>query len=159
MAWYDKLGLGIKVERPAAPDPQNVFQSIFTITGGPIIVMLLLGIRTIIQGGGASNIDFQHSAGPTSIAAVGATSATDAVGTKYLVTGAFLDPVQIGLGLVPLQMGRVVATALFVGPGNPCGFLADAGNIQVRFSQAGATGSTRYVMYYDPVSPATVVAA
>jgi hypothetical protein len=152
--------MGLRVSRPAAVDLTGA-TPIFTIAGGPILLTGLFGIRTVIQGGGASNISFQSIAGPLCIAT--ATTATDAVGTVYAIAG---DPgdaciIQAGTGVantfVPFDPGRLVATSLQYG-GAPM-FMLGVGNVTVTFSAAVPTGSTRYIMFWIPVDTASTVVA
>lgn len=149
--------LGTPVDRAAAADPQNVWLDIFTIAGGLVLITSLIGVRTVIQAGGASNMQFQHSIGPTPICAV-AGIAADGVGTIYSITGIFADALQIGLAGVPLPGGLAGSVG---GGGNSInGIIMAAGTIQVTMTAVAGTGSTRYVCHYIPIdSGATVVAA
>lgn len=50
MAWWDKLGNGKRVIRPAADLPAAAAANIFTIVGGTVMVTQILGIvTTVIQ--------------------------------------------------------------------------------------------------------------
>ena len=155
-------GMGLRTPRPAAADVTGA-RAIFTIAGGPIMLTGLLGIRTVIQGGGASNISFQHSLGPAALSIATATSATDPVGTVYALAGDPGDGLVIGAGtgvantFAPLDPGRLVATSLQYG-GAPM-FVLPVGNITVTLSAATPTGSTRYVMFWIPVDTASTVIA
>lgn len=40
--------LGVQVDRAAAADPQNVWQTIFTIANGCVAIRCLIGERTVI---------------------------------------------------------------------------------------------------------------
>ncbi len=151
---YLSSGLGIPVQRVSAADLTG-WTTIFTITGGPVLVTMLLGNRTVIQGGGASNISFRHSIGNTVIGAAAATSATDAVNTLYTVTGNFADVVTQGLAGVPILGG--IAGGLLATGNQGKGIIMAVGNIQVNFSAAAPTGSCEYFLSYIPVSPLGVV--
>ena len=154
--------LGLRTSRAAAADATGAV-NIFTIAGGPILLTGLYGIRTVIQGGGASNISFQHSTGPTALSIATATSATDPVGTVYALAGDGGDALVIGAGgavantFLPLDPGRLVATSLQYG-GAPM-FVLGVGNITVTLSAAAPTGSTRYVMFWIPMDAASTVVA
>lgn len=157
------FSLGIRVNRSAAADA-NGATDIFTIAGGMILLTSLFGVRTVIQGGGASNINFNFDVGPTDLCIATATTATDAVGTTYSLAGDLTDALIIGAGtgvantVVPTEPAKLVATSLQYGS-IPL-FLLGVGNITVTFSAAAPTGSTRYVMTYIPLDDAvTVVAA
>jgi hypothetical protein len=151
-------GMGLRVSRAAAADPQNVWQNLFTIAGGPILVTALIGIRTIIQAGGASTMQFQHSVGPTVLDNGTAAVTGDAVGSLYFLTGAVADPIRVGAAGIPVEASKIVATAAMYGS-LPL-FVLSAGTIQVTMTAAAGTGSTRYVLCWIPVdSASTVVAA
>ncbi|MDD5510527.1 MAG: hypothetical protein PHI12_06950 [Dehalococcoidales bacterium] len=158
MAWYDKLGLGIKVNRAAAADPQNVWQTLFTVAGGLIVVKAIVGVRTVIQAGGASTMQLRHSVGGVFDAGT-LSVAADTVGTVYYLTGDTTDPIISGVGGLLVIGGRVVATSTRYG-GFESNLIVGAGNIQVTMTAAAGTGSTRYMLWYTPLDDgATVVAA
>lgn len=152
----------LRTPRAAAADLTGA-NNIFTIAGGPILLIGLYGIRTVIQGGGASNISFQHDTGPTALCIATATTAVDPVGTVYAVPGDNTDALIIGAGgavantFTPLDPGRLVATSLQYG-GAPM-FVLGVGNITVTFSAAVPTGSTRYVIIWQPMDTASTVVA
>ncbi len=152
----------LRTPRAAAADLTGA-TNIFTIAGGPILLLGLYGIRTVIQGGGASNISFQHSTGPTALCIATATTGIDPVGTAYAVPGDNTDALIIGAGgavantFTPLDPGRLVATSLQYG-GAPM-FMLGVGTITVTFSAAAPTGSTRYVIIWQPVDTASTVVA
>jgi len=149
--------LGKRVARAATADPQNVWQTIFTISGGLVLIKALIGVRTIIQAGGASTLQFQHSVGPTVLDAGTGVATANAVGTIYWLTGDVTDPVQLGAAGAPILTGKIVATSVTHAG---IGVLAGAGNIQVTFTAAAGTGSTRYILCYEQIDPgASVVAA
>lgn len=159
---FTQSGLGLRTSRAAAADDQNAVTAIFTIAGGPILLTGLFGIRTVIQAGGASNMSFSHSTGPTNLCI--ATACTgDAVGTIYSLAGDAGDALVIGAGAgvanqaTPSDPGRLVATSLQYG-GAPM-FVLGVGNIQVLHTAAAGTGSTRYVMFWIPVDAASTVVA
>ena len=155
-------GLGLRTSRAAAVDDQNVVTPIFTIAGGPIFLTGLMSIRTVIQAGGASNLQFTHSTGPTNLHL--ATACTgDAVGTVSVVAGDVGDALVVGAGaavantFTPLDPGRLVATSLQYG-GAPL-LILGVGDIRVVHTAAAGTGSSRYVMFWIPVDAASTVIA
>ncbi|MCK9602733.1 MAG: hypothetical protein M0R06_27035 [Sphaerochaeta sp.] len=151
-------GLGIRVSRAAAADPQNAWQTLFTISGGAILLTALVGARTVIQAGGASTMQFRHSIGPTVLDAGTAAITGDDVLTAYWLTGDTTDPIQVGVVGAPVMAGRVVATSTTYG--SPGLFVLSAGNVQVTMTAAVGTGSTGYTLCYIPLaSGARVVAA
>ncbi len=153
-------GLGITVIRPAAADPQNVWQTIFTVAGGVVAVKALIGVRTVIQAGGASTMQFQHTVGPAVWDSGAGAITGDDVGATYTITGDPTDPIQLADLFGTVFLGRIVATSVRYGPG-PLGLLlCGTGNIQVTMTAAAGTGSTGYTIVYTPVTVgATIVAA
>lgn len=147
---------GIPVFRAAQADPQNVWETIFTVTGGPIRILSLIGVRTVIQAGGASNMQFRHSVGPTTICGAAAITG-NAVGTIYSITGIFADNLIIGAAGIPVPGDLGGSQG---GGGNSIrGILVGAGNIQVTMTAAAGTGSTRYILRYIPEDDESSVVA
>jgi hypothetical protein len=152
---YQQGGLGIRVNRVAAADPQAAWQTIFTVTGGLVLVTGLVGVRTVIQAGGASNMQFRHSVG-TTVLCVAAAITGNAVSTIYTVTGNPLDALVIGAAGVPIQggmMGSQAGASI-----QQFGIIVMAGNIQVTMTAAAGTGSTKYILTYIPLEDASSVA-
>lgn len=155
MAWTP--GLGIPVPRVAAADDQNVATAIYTIAGGSVLVTALVGVRTVIQAGGAGNLQFSHSVGPTNLCAAAAITG-DAINTIYYITGDTTDPVQISAAaLGALMTGRVVATSTTHGANFGCNLILSTGTIRHIHTAAAGTGSTRYLLWYIPLDPAATV--
>lgn len=154
---YLQGGLGINVERAAQADPQNVWQTIFTIAAGPVLVTSLVGVRTVIQAGGASNKQYRHSIGPTVLCAVAAITG-NAILTMDTITGNFADALQVAAAGIPVLGG--IAGGLLATGNQGWGILMQTGNIQVTMTAAAGTGSTAYYLTYIPINPgASVVAA
>ena len=155
MPW--KTGLGYQVDRAAAADPQNVWLTIFTIAGGAVLVNALIGLRTVIQAGGASTMQFRHSIA-TTVLNVATAITGNAVGTLYTITGNPLDDLVIGAAGAPIQSGMFGSQTIV--SVQMSGLLMFTGNIQVIMTAAAGTGSTSYILSYIPLSAgATVVAA
>jgi len=158
------LGLGgsLRLPHAAIVDDQAVTTPIFTISGGPIWMIALMSIRTIVQAGGASNIQFAHSVGPTNLHLATAITG-DGVGTVSVVAGDNGDALVVGAGtgvantFTPLDPGRLVATSLQYG-GAPLRILP-VGNITVIHTAAAGTGSSRYVLLWAPIDGASSVVA
>ena len=149
--------LGTPVPRLAAVDPQNVWLPLFTIAGGHVLMTSLLGVRTVIQAGGISNMQFRHSVGPTVLCAA-AVITGNAVATLYNITGNVADALRIGVAGVPIPgglAGGLLATGI-----NILGFVLPAGTLDVTMTAAAGTGSTRYILHYIPLDlGASVVVA
>ena len=153
---YLQAGLGINVSRVADVDPQAVFLPIFQIVG-VVAVTSLTGIRTIVQAGGASTMQFEHSVGPTVLDAGTLSIAADDVDTMYSLTGDPTDAITKGLNGVPLFAGKTIALSLTYG--SPYLFLAGPGTIDVTMTAAAGSGSTAYVLTYIPISDTGLVYA
>lgn len=152
-------GLGVTVIRAAAADPQNVWQTIFTVAGGVVTVKAIIGERTIIQAGGASTMQFQHTVGPTVLDAGTGVVTGNGAGAIYWLTGDVTDPIQVADLFAPVMTGKIVATSVTHAPYLGL-FLCGTGNIQVIMTAAAGTGSTRYTIIYVPITVgATIVAA
>jgi len=137
--------------------PQNVWEDIFTVATGNILLLYLIGERTIIQGGGASNLDMQID--PTAGAAVALCIATvittDAVGTIYTFTGNPSDGCLAGLAGMAGMAGGALATGI-----NTRGWVIPPGTIEWRESAAAGTGSVAWYAGWLPIDVgATCVAA
>lgn len=151
---YLDRSLGIRVERAAIADAL-AWTTRFTIAGGPILVTMLAGFRTIIQAAGASTMQFRHSIGNTVLCA--ATLITgNAVLTMYTITGDPLDNLQIAAAGVPTIIGGI-SSGPAVGAIVGWGLLMQVGNIQVNFT--AGTGSTMYELCYIPLTTASNVIA
>lgn len=148
-------GIGFRVNRAAAADPQNVWESLFTIAGGLIAITGLYGVRTVIQAGGASTMQFRHSVGPTVLDAGTAAITADAVDTIYALTGDTTDPIQVGAAGAAVMGGKLVATSATYGA-TPL-FIVGAGTIDVTMTAVAGTGSTRYVLTYIPLDDEVTV--
>jgi len=149
--------LGTRVFRATNACPQTAWENIFTVATGNVLMTLLVGERTVIQAGGASNIDFQVD--PTAGAAVSLCAVTvcttDAVGTIYTITGNPADACYSGLS-VP---GGMAGGALLTGQ-NVHGWIVPPGTIEWRESAAAGTGNVQFYMFYVPIDiGANVVAA
>lgn len=157
---YTSRLLGIRVPRAAAADDVNTWTTIYTVTG-TILLTLLLGVRTVNQGGAvADTMQFRHSVGPT-VLDVGTLSILgDLVGNMYNLCGSFADPIgSCGAGAAALPiMGGVAGGIVATGTGTSA-IIMGAGNIQVIHTNVAHTGSSRYVLFYIPVTTTGFVAA
>ena len=155
---YMQAGTGILVNKGTAyTDPQNVWTTIFTIANGLVLVTNLVGVRTVVQAGGASFIQLRHSVGTTALCAATTLITADAVATIYTITGNPSDGVISGASGAPIQGGM---------HGSPAGLSSEmfgvimmAGNIQYTCTAAAGTGSTRFILTYIPLDPAAIVTA
>ena len=147
---YLQGGLGIRVQRAPAADPQAVFLPIFQITG-LVLITSLIGVRTVAQAGGASTMQLEHSVGPTVLDAGALSIAADTIGTIYFLDGDVADSIVKGLG-----GNAITGDILNVYPHK---VLVGAGTINVTMTAAAGTGSTAYVLTYIPISETGLVYA
>ena len=145
---------GLIVVCPAQAAPLNVFHPIFTITGGTVLITSLVGYRTVVQAGGASNADLQTD--PTIGAAVSLCAVLavtgDLAGIIYTITGNATDAMQSGRAVFGGMAGGLLATGI-----NMHGWLCAAGTIDWRESAAAGTGPVEWYLSYVPINPAAYV--
>jgi len=135
--------LGKMVHRTTAADPQNVWLPLFTITG-MVIFTGLMARRTVIQAGGASTMQFRHSAVPTILDDGTLAITGDVADTVYSCDFDPTDPIISAVGTVP---GAIA----------PFGLTVD-GDIEVTMTAVAGTGSMEYWVAYIPVNGGYVVA-
>lgn len=144
-----QMPYGVIVRRPATVDPKNTFTNIFTVSG-LVIVNLLIGVRTIVQAGGASTMQFRHSVGSTVLDYGGLSIAADAVGTVYVLQGDLATNINI-------VSGAAGAAAPLANGSLGCSLIINGGTIQVNMTAAAGTGSTSYILSYTQLSEGAVV--
>ena len=149
------IALGIKVNRATATLPQTATGSIFTVTGGRVVLAAILGEVTTVLGATATNLNLVHT--PT-VGTVGdlcaATVCTsDSVGTLYSITGVPADLMsaeKVGGTVVPVDYNAGIPPRQLILPVGNLGLKASANN----------TGSVKWSIVYIPFdNGASVVAA
>ena len=156
---HQNAGTGLKVYRAAAVDAVGP-TTIFTITGGLVLVTGLIGVVTVLRAGALATTLFTHSVGPTNLCVATNTIASP-VGTVIGLTGNVLDNlvVSVGTGVLntapPLQ-GTMMGSANPGGPTQQFGMIMGLGTIRVTISVVTA-GQTRYILTYIPIDMAGVV--
>ena len=136
-------GLGIRVNKAAATIPQTTSQTIFTVTGGRVLVTLLFGeVTTVIQAG-ANNMSVESD--PT----VGVVS----------VLSSGLDIASLAVGI--LLTSEMDGTALIQGNAGMLGTgqgkaIISAGIITCK-TDASKTGATKWTLYYYPIDDGAYV--
>ena len=154
-------GTGLKVHRAAAPDIVAA-TTIFTITGGFVLVTGLVGVVTVIRSGGAgATMALTFSVGPTALHTPAlAVTGNATVGTVFTITGDPGDALVVGVGTgvlntaPPIQGGMKGSALAGI---QQFGMIMGVGLIQVAHSAIGATGSTRYMLSYIPLDMGAVV--
>lgn len=142
-------GLGIKVSKATSGLPATTTKSLFTITGGLVLVTMILGeVTTVIQTQADNtklSFDPTDTGTTQDICAVLDISA-DAVGTMYHISGTPADAMRDNLNFA---RGGLTGLPLLLKPG---AILLDCA--------ATNTGSVKWDLWYLPVaSGARVVAA
>lgn len=148
------IALGVKVDRATATLPQTATGSIFTVTGGRIVLAAIIGEVTTVLGATAINLNLVHT--PT-VGTVGdlcaATVCTsDSVGTLYSITGVPADLMsaeKVGGVVVPVDYNAGMPTRQLILPVGAVGLKASASN----------TGSVKWSIVYIPLDNGASVAA
>jgi len=139
--------LGTYVFEPAAVAPANAWRTIFTVTGGNVLMTMLIGETTIAEGTGASNLDMQID--PTAAGAVAALCAAtvinnDIVGTLYTFTGVPTDGCYAALSVPGGMVGGLAAQGFH-------GWVVPPGAVQWRESAAVPDHAVQWYMFYVPI--------
>lgn len=138
---YRDLRFGLKVDRPTATVPTSAAdQTLFTISGGRVAVLLIVGEVTTVIGGTTPSAKL--TAVPSSGSAVDLCTAvaitSDAVGNLYGIS-------TLGGALTVLESATSVPTA---------GFVVRPGSIKLNISAADATGAIKWTAFWVPVDDA-----
>lgn len=143
------LTLGIRVSKTAANLPATTTQNLFTIAGGRVLVMALIGeVTTIIQ---AQACTLKLTSVPTTGSAVDFASALDLNGFE---AGAILVAEGDGTALIGTATGAGFAPAL-----NALPFVLPTGTVRCATS-ATNTGATKWDLWYFALDDgASVVSA
>lgn len=149
-----EIALGRKVNKASEILPASGLQTLFTVSGGRVLVTSLIGEVTVVFDGTANSLNVVHD--PT-VGAVGDLNAatvctSDAAGTLYTVTG-----VQAALMGTQKEGGTEVPThVVAVGPFTP--FILPAGVTQLQTTATDTTGATKWSMTYVPYDDGASVA-
>ena len=145
--------LGFRVQGTARTIPQSsALTTLFTITGGRIMINLLYGVVTTIVGGTTPNLKLvaTPSAGSANDMCAVLVITTDQVGTM------FVCPVAVGTALIgPASTG---VSGSVSGPGTG-GQVVAPGTIAHTSAAADATGAIQWTLFYVPLDPGVTVAA
>lgn len=139
------INLGRRVEQPAKTVPQNGLSALFTISGGRVVVLGIVGEVTTVIGGTTPTAKLV--ANPTVGADSDITSAvaitSDAVGNQYGVA----------------TVGGALSVLESVAPINQTPFVVKAGTIDLHVSAADATGAIKWSIFYVPLDDGASVTA
>lgn len=144
------LTMGVKVENAAGKTlPQNATSTIFTVTGGRVLITSLVGIVTTIVSGTtpAAKLVATPTVGTANDLCTAGTITGDEVGTMYSAPG----PVGSALNISGSGSGAVT--------GQTAPMVANAGTIGVNCNAADAAGAVKWAMTYIPLDPGASVAA
>lgn len=128
--------LGLKASRLADSLPQTAQEALFTISGGRIIVLTLIGEVTTVMGATPNNLSIIANpivGADLPLSAVVA-SAADAVGTLYALPGAFATALVKGVA-VPLASNPIILKP---------------GSIDL-LTSANNTGAAKWDLYWMPL--------
>ena len=139
-----KIVKGIVVNRDTALPPQTGNEDIFTIVGGRVLLVQMLGEVTTEIGAVATNLRIRHD--PTD-GAVGNICAdaridTDAVGTIYGITGTVATALQKSTDALVAQAAETILKA---------------GTINIITDDSTGTGSIKWTMLYVPIDDGAYV--
>jgi hypothetical protein len=143
---YTAIGLGFRADKAAATLPATTTQTIFTVTGGRVLLRLLFGeVTTIIQ---SQATTLKVTSAPTTGTAVDLTSTLDInakeAGTLLLVEGD-------GTALIGANAGAALSA-----PGMPLTIIP-TGVIRIE-TGATSTGATKWTAYWLPLDEGAVLA-
>lgn len=148
--------LGTMVFRPASVPVAATWLPIFNVTGGNVLMTMLIGETTVAEATGATNMDMQidPTAAGASVALSAATAVTnDVVGIIYTFTGVPTDGCYAGLAVPGGMSAGLVAQGFH-------GWIVPPGTVEWRESVAVPTHEVQWYMFYVPIDRgATVTAA
>jgi hypothetical protein len=138
--------LGQQVSKASATLPAGTTQNLFTITGGRVLVNLLIGeVTTVVQ---AQACTLKVTSVPTTGTAVDVTATLDINGFE---AGAILIAEGDGTALIGASAGAGHAPAL-----NALPFVLPIGTVRIATS-ATNTGATKWDLFYVPIDDGAVV--
>lgn len=145
--------LGFRSQGSTKTVPQNATQTVFTVSGGRIMITALYGLVTTIIGGTtpAAKYIATPTTGSLNDMCTTLTITTDEVGMMWQL------PIAVGSALIgAASTGK---SGSLSGTGGPCGQIVAPGTIGFNVSAADATGSVLHTLYYVPLDDAARVVA
>uniref|UniRef100_A0A6H1Z6F1 Uncharacterized protein n=1 Tax=viral metagenome TaxID=1070528 RepID=A0A6H1Z6F1_9ZZZZ len=145
MAWWDKLGMGIRVDAAARALAAETFE-FASVLGGDVLITQIIGRFTVITGG-ASNVNLQFTpdvatAGVTALCALANVNGLD-VGDIVTITGVPGNPLLV--------------TVTGAKPGLTVPLILQAGGIESVVSAASGAAEIAWSLWYIPLSDAAYV--
>ena len=144
---YEALALGFRVDRAAASLPQTAQTDYFTISGGRVLVTMIVGeVTTLIQTqANDTKLVFNPTdAGASQDLCAVLSITADAVGTMYHISGTPADALRDNLNFA---RGTLFAAPLILKPGT---IALDCA--------ASNTGATKWSLWYIPLEDGASVA-
>jgi hypothetical protein len=140
---------GAMVVKAAQNLPQNATATLFTVTGGSVLVQFMAGLVTTALGATVTSLSVGNT--PTGGANVPASIATSAVVTSTVVGNLYVPTfaVATGVAAAPLQ-GGVIA------PINTLDFIVPAGVITWT-TTANDTGQMKWYLQWTALDPGAFV--
>lgn len=139
------INLGTKVSTSGKTVPQNANSALFTVTGGRVVVLGIVGEVTTVIGGTT----------PSAKLVANPTTGTDSDITSAVAISS--DPVGNLYGVA--TVGGALAVLESVAPLNQTPFVVKAGTIDLNVSAADATGAIKWDLFYVPLDPGASVTA
>lgn len=139
------INLGTKVSTSGKTVPQNAASALFTVTGGRVVVLGIVGEVTTVIGGTT----------PSAKLVANPTTGTDSDITSAVAITS--DPVGNLYGVATVGGALVVLES--VAPLNQTPFVVKAGTIDLNVSAADATGAIKWDLFYVPLDPGASVTA
>jgi len=136
---FTTMAIGFHAAKAAATLPSSTTQDIFVISGGRVLVRVLLGEVTTLVGTGTTpdlQVQMDPTVGATIDVATDVQIGDDEVGTLYYVEGD-------GTALIPISSGYAQGAA-------GQGFILPSGTLQIVTSETTA-GATRWDIWYLPL--------
>jgi len=149
------IGLGVKVEKASAILPATGLQTLFTVSGGRVLVTSLIGEVTVVFDGTTNSLNVVHDPDVGAVGDIsGATVCTsDIAGTLYTVHG-----IQAALLGTQKEGGTEVPTHVVAKSPVGGGFILPAGVTKLQTTGTDTTGSTKWTMIYIPLDDGASVA-
>ena len=144
---YEALYLGFRVDKAAASLPQTAATDYFTISGGRVLLTMILGeVTTLIQTqANATKLTYNPTdAGATQDLCATLDITADAVGVMYHISGTPADALRDNLNF---GRGTLFAAPLILKPGT---IALDCA--------ASNTGATKWSLWYIPLEAGASVA-
>ena len=144
---FTSIGMGFRASKASATVPQGTTQDIFTVTGGRVLVSLLLGEATTIFGAVANDISVQSN--PTT-------------GTTYIIASAIEGNALEAGGLMVVEgdgtalmiTGKAGAGPIISGTGR---WICPVGTIEFK-CVGSTTGASKWDIWYFPLDEGASVA-